>query len=240
MWDAPPSVLELPHGEVHLWRAQLQACDADFARLGRLLAGDERERAARFHLDLHRRTYTLSRGILRVILAGYLHEDPARLVLATGDYGKPFLATHNLRFNLSHSSGLALYAFATGADVGIDLERITSDLDYTALAERFFSPAEREELLSLPVQCRREAFFTCWSRKEAFVKALGEGLSMGLADFDVTMSPLEMARVIEVRGRPEEARRWSLRALDLGRAYAAAVAVEGNIVGVRCWDWTGR
>lgn len=207
------------------------------AGLERTLAGDERERADRFRFDAHRRAYVVGRGTLRTILARYLGADPARLSLGAGAHGKPFLAGARLRFNLSHSGDVALYAVATGVEVGIDVELITSGVNHDALAARFFSARERDDLLALPAAARPEAFFACWARKEAVVKAFGNGLSMRLCDFDVSLTTGDTARLIEVRGRPEEAGRWSLRPLDVGPGYAAALAVEGPLSAVRCWDW---
>lgn len=226
-----------PPGEVHVWRARVEADDGVLGRLERTLSPQERERAERFRFDTHRRAYVVGRGTLRAILARYLGEEPARLRLATGAHGKPFLADGSLRFNLSHSGDLALYAVATGVEVGVDIERITAGVNHEALAARFFSPRERDELLALPAATRRDAFFACWARKEAVVKAVGDGLSMGLSDFDVTVAPGEPPRLVEVRGRPDETRRWALRALDVGPGYAAALAVEGAVSTVRCWEW---
>lgn len=236
-WTRPPRALDLRAGELHLWRAALAAADEAVAELERSLSPEERDRAARFRLGAHRRAYVVGRATLRAILARYVGDEPALIELSAGAHGKPFLRGSGFRFNLSHSGDLALYALTWDAEVGIDVERITDGVPHEALAARFFSARESDGLLALAPGDRREAFFNCWARKEAFVKALGTGLSTALADFDVTVGPGEAARLVEVRGSPGEAGRWTLLVPPAGPGYAAAVAVEGTVTAVRCWEW---
>jgi 4'-phosphopantetheinyl transferase len=146
-------------------------------------------------------------------------------------------AARTLRFNLAHCQGLALYAIAWGREVGVDLEYIRENLADQRIAERFFSPAEVETLRSLPEGVQREAFFHCWTRKEAFVKARGEGLSFPLDQFDVSLAPGEPAALLRTLGDPEEAARWSLRELFPGPGFVAAVAAAGHSWRLSAWQW---
>jgi 4'-phosphopantetheinyl transferase len=143
-----------------------------------------------------------------------------------------------LGFNLAHSHELALYAITRGREVGIDLERIRSNLVDEQIAERFFSPREVVVLRGLPTHRQREAFFNCWTRKEAYVKAKGQGLSIPLDQFDVSLAPGEPAALLSTQWHPQEASRWSLQKLNPGCGYVAALAVEGHDWQVKCWQWS--
>jgi 4'-phosphopantetheinyl transferase len=210
------------------------------ARLCQVLSADERDRAARFHFDRDRRRFMAGRGLLRLILARYLDRPPGSLRLSYGPRGKPALAesrgTPPLRFNVSHAAGLALYAVGRDRELGVDVERIAPELE-AGIAERFFSPREVAALARVPPDRRSESFFACWTRKEAYVKAKGDGLALGLDQFDVSLAPGEPAALLHVDGDPGETVRWSLLALDPGTGYAAALAVEGAGWRLSCLDW---
>ena len=237
-WSPPPPSLALGDDEVHVWRAELDPATEVIERLQQTLAADERERADHFYFERDRRHFTVARGVLRALLGRYLGEEPNRLRFNYSPHGKPALATDgDLRFNLSHSHGLALYAFARGRELGIDLERHRPDVADEGIAERFFSRAEVEALQALPRELRPEGFFNCWTRKEAYIKARGEGLSLALDRFDVSLAPGEPAALLSLRGNLQEAARWSLRALAPGAGYAAALAVEGQGWELKCWRW---
>lgn len=225
----------LPPGEVHVWRCALDPPAAELEQLRALLSPEEAARAARFHFEADRRAFVAARGYLRRLLGGYLGQSPASVELRCGSHGKPEVAGTAVGFNLSHSGGAALFAFAREADVGVDLERHRADLAQLEIAEHFFSPAEVAALRSVPESGRQEAFFDCWTRKEAFIKALGEGLSHPLDSFDVALLPGEPARLLATRPDPEEASRWTLRSLDVGRGWSAALAVRGGGWKVTCF-----
>jgi 4'-phosphopantetheinyl transferase len=202
------------------------------------LSPDERARAERFHFARDRDHFIAGRGLLRVILARYLETEPGTLRFEYGRHGKPRLAStagDGIRFNVAHSRGLALYAVAVGRELGVDIERIEPRLEQ-GIAERFFSPGEIATLRSLPPPVQREAFFACWTRKEAYVKARGEGLTLGLDQFEVSMCPGEPAALLHTASDPDEARRWSLQELAPGPGYAAALAVEGGDWMLQRWD----
>jgi 4'-phosphopantetheinyl transferase len=239
-WAQPPVPLRLEKGEVHLWRARLDLPAAAVEALALTLSPDEQERAARFRVPQVRARFTAARAILRDILGGYLGCHPSAVLFGYREHGKPFLAAgheEDLRFNLSHSHGLALYGVCRGREIGIDLERIRHDREHDRLARRFFSPAEAAALQGLPPEQRVEAFFQCWTRKEAYLKARGEGLAAPLASFEVTLAPGEPAALRNVAGDPREAGRWWLAAIQPGSGYAGALAVEGPPLAVRTWEW---
>ena len=187
-----------------------------------LLDAAERARAARFRFERDRRRYVVRRGRLRTLLAGYLDHEPADVALTVDRFGKPALATGALRFNLSHSHGLALYAIAFGIEVGCDLERRDPRLAGADVAARFFSPGEVRALRALAPARRTEGFFNCWTRKEAYVKARGCGLSLPLDGFDVSLAPGEPAALL--RGCDG----WSVAAFAPAPDYHAAVVAAGS------------
>jgi 4'-phosphopantetheinyl transferase len=173
-----------------------------------------------------------------------LDVEPSQLRFRYNRYGKPALAGELaedwLRFNLSHSHGLALYAFTENREIGVDLEFIRPELAGEEIARRFFSSAEAAELAALPSHLRTEAFFNCWTRKEAYIKARGKGLSLPLDQFDVSLAPGKPAALLRARGEPDESSRWSLTALAPAQGYVAALAVEGHAYQLRCWRWEGN
>ncbi|MDE0344075.1 MAG: 4'-phosphopantetheinyl transferase superfamily protein [Deltaproteobacteria bacterium] len=233
--------MELTHDAVHVWRTAVEVAPARLARFRDVLAPDERARAARFLYEEDRRRYTVARGVLRTLLGRYLGMDPASFEFRYGAHGKPSLGEtpvgRDVRFNLSHSYGLALHAFTVGREVGVDVERIRPSTDVTGVARHSFSPAEVDALMDLPAGRRREAFFNCWTRKEAFIKAHGEGIALGLSRFDVTLRPGEPAELLRFDNDPAKAARWSMCALDVSEGYKAALAVEGEGWQLRCWEY---
>jgi 4'-phosphopantetheinyl transferase len=244
IWVSPPADLVLPADAVHIWRGELNQPAGRLDQLASTLSPDEHERAARFHFDHHRRHFIAGRGMLRAILGRYLNVPPSQLEFTYSAKGKPSLATSlphlqsNLRFNLSHSHELALYALTYGRDLGVDLEHVGRKIEGMQIADRFFSPREVRVLRSLPDHLQREAFFTCWTRKEAFIKARGDGLSLPLDQFDVTLRPGEPAVLLRTDFDPPEVGKWSLQALSPGPGYVGAVAVAGHGLQLGCWQWS--
>lgn len=239
-WSPPSFFPPLPPGEVHVWRARLDAPGLPASHYLELLSIDERERAARCCSPLHRRDAIVSRGMLRLLLARYLDSDPGQLRFEYGPNGKPALAGGFgalVRFNLSHSHNLALYAVTAGADVGIDLERVRPSLASERVADRFFAPEEAAALKLLPSASRPAAFFACWTRKEALLKAKGGRIGEALRGFQVSLDPDEESAALRFRDAPEESDHWSIVNLSPGRGWAAALAVEGLPREVRCWQW---
>jgi 4'-phosphopantetheinyl transferase len=206
---------------IHLRTHRLDVPAHRLAAFSRLLAPDEQARAARFRFEVHRNRYIAGRGRLREILSYYLDADPAGLVFTANQYGKPGVDGTDLRFNVSHTEDLAVYAIARGREVGVDIERIRP-LAAEGIPERFFSPAEVAALRSLPRDLQPRAFFNCWTRKEAYVKASGEGLSIPLNSFDVTLLPGEPARFLR------NGEGWSMEAFQREPDYIGAVVAEGS------------
>jgi 4'-phosphopantetheinyl transferase len=238
-WAPPPRRLSLAPDQVHVWRASLDDLGSRAARLAAVLSEDEARRAARFLVEQARLRFVVGRAVLRDILSRYLHVTPTALRFEYGAEGKPALAEPycSLHFNVSHSGPLALYAVTRGRLVGVDLEETRPIPDAEQVAERFFSPAERAALRAMPEGQRRHAFYACWTRKEALVKALGGGLSIPLDAFDVSVEPEGPARLLGYRVTPPGMSAWSLQTLAPGHGFAAAICVEGRDWQLTRWQW---
>lgn len=230
--------------EVHIWRIPLNQSSMQTLRLQRVLSPNERERSARFCFDKDRTQFVQARGALRFILGEYLQVDPQTLEFSYGPQGKPALANehvdNSLRFNLSRREGLALIAVTRDRDIGVDVELVNDDLPVFEIAETTFSEAEVRTLHNLPEDQHVAGFFNCWTRKEAYVKARGEGLSFPLKQFDVSLTPGDPPMLLNVRDTPAEVDRWTLKEIPVGDSYVAALAVQGSDLNVTCrdWDWT--
>ena len=226
--DSGISPLALGERHVHVWQSAIETSSPENARLQDLLSSDERERAARFHFEKDRSAYIVSRGRLRILLGAYLGASPAELQFVYSKYGKPSLGNStqhaSLSFNVSHSAGLVLYAFAKRR-VGVDVEHVRNNFDAGQIAERFFSEAEKIALRTTAQAQRHQAFFRCWTRKEAYIKAIGEGLSHPLHQFDVSLDA-GSAAILGSRPDAAEAKRWLLRDIPLPADYIGALAVE--------------
>ncbi|HTP85308.1 MAG TPA: 4'-phosphopantetheinyl transferase superfamily protein [Bryobacteraceae bacterium] len=221
--------LTLEPGEVHVWRVALDRPAEPFRTL---LSPDEMARAAKFRVPNGAERYIVGRGVLRTLLGRYTGVEPAGIVFVHNQFGKPEVPGTNVCFNLSHSHGQALAAFTRGRAIGVDIERIREEVMREKIAERFFSPAEARALAALPADHQAQGFFNCWTRKEAWIKARGEGMSIPLSSFEVSLAPGEPARLLATRPDAEEAGRWSLAALDCEPGFAAAVAVAGELAQV--------
>lgn len=242
-WATAPDGPTLGAEEVHVWRASLNLTPVRLRELFSVLAPDEVTKAKRFHFPKDQNHFVAGRGILRSLLGSYLHTDPARLRFSYNSYGKPSIQAtggeHEIKFNVSHSNGLALLAFTRGHEVGVDVEYVRADFACAEVAERFFSPSEVSALRALDAGDFTEAFFNCWTRKEAFIKALGEGLSCPLASFSVSLAPREPAALLGVEGGAEALSRWFMRELHPRRGYAAALALEAAACSLKCYTWPG-
>ena len=241
-WNSSPKTVTLPSNAVHVWRASLAVSASYLRTLEGTLTADECARAERFYFQEHRERFIAGRGLLRNILSRDLDREPAQLRFCYNSYGKPALiaetGTEGLRFNLSHSHDMALYAVTRDREIGVDIERFRPDVEAEKLAERFFSPGEAAALRALPEHLRKEGFFNCWTRKEAYIKAEGEGMSIPLRAFDVSLTPGEPAALLRSQNDPQETSRWSLHALDAKPGYAAALAVKGHDWELKCWQWS--
>lgn len=219
-------------GEVHVWRVGLDCIPSMVAGLHSVLSPEEKERARRFHDHQMCNRWTVARGALRMILGEYAYRDPGSLQFRLGTYGKPELVgeSEEIAFSLSHSRNVALVAIVSSGCVGVDAEHVDVSVEFEEIVQRSFAQAERDEILALPRESRRCAFFAAWTRKEAFVKAIGQGLSLPMDRFVVSVHPDQPARLISVDR--DDATRWSL--MDIGEPeVAAAVAVDERETVVR-------
>jgi 4'-phosphopantetheinyl transferase len=241
-WNIPPAELVLTEHEVHVWLVN-QHQHQQIQALWKNLSSDERQRAEQFHFQKDRNQFVMARGVLREIIARYTKVPANHLRFQYSAFGKPCLSEEfcstPLRFNLSHSCGIVLLGFTIGRELGVDIEQIRSDFATEEIAENFFSTNEVAVLQSLPRSLRTEAFYNAWTRKEAFIKAIGEGLSFPLDKFDVTLSPGEPARLLAIRIEGNFTSKWSMKSLECEQSFKAAIAVEGIDWELKCFQWDG-
>jgi 4'-phosphopantetheinyl transferase len=219
--------LQLPHGEVHVWEGFLDCPPELVTRCAALLSPDEQDRAARFRFERDRARYIVGRAQLRRLLARYLDLQPTAVRFQYGAFDKPSLVGSGVRFNLAHSGSVVLFAITRLGEIGIDVEIEDAELADERLAERFFSPAEVAVLRSLPYSERPRAFLRCWTRKEAFVKARGDGLQLALDTFDVSLDCGQPVAVLRTEWSRSEPTEWILSDLsDEAVGYIAALAIR--------------
>jgi 4'-phosphopantetheinyl transferase len=242
LWKIPQTELTLAERDIHIWRADLDLQIMGFQKLYQTLSIDERVRAERFHFEKDRRWFIAARGILREILGCYLGVEPNAFRFCYGRNGKPRLAgisgKEAIYFSLSHSEGIALYGFTRNHEIGVDIEYMRDISEMDQIVERFFSVREKRVFHTLPENQKKEAFFKCWTRKEAYLKAVGDGLSRPLESFDVTLGRGEPAILLRMEEGSNVAFRWSIQDLKPTLGFAAAIAVEGENLEFRCWQWS--
>jgi len=244
IWQSSPGNLVLSKDEVHVFCASIQQPLWGLQQLAEILSPDEQLRANNFYFEKDRCRFIVCRGILRTILGRYLDIKPGDIQFDYGLHSKPALletnSSHSLvQFNLSHSQELALYAFTLKRQVGIDVEYIRSIDDIDSLAKHFFSEQEYTVLRKLPESQKQVAFFNCWTRKEAYIKATGQGLSLPLNQFEVSFIPGEKARLLRTFTDSKEASLWSLQELTPNPEYIAAIAVQGFNSQLKMFSWAG-
>jgi 4'-phosphopantetheinyl transferase len=235
----PDHALQLPNSELHVWAIPLDLSESEVSESSHALSEDELLRAARFHFDLHRRRYIAGRFALRRILAAYVGARASEVEFFYGPQGKPHLARpdSDVQFNFSNSEGQAICALMRCTEIGADLEMVRDISDYETIAKHFFSPGETEALLSLPPNSRQVAFVNCWTRKEAFLKALGSGLALPLDSFEVSLRPGDPARLLSVGGNCAESTGWTLISMSPLPNFVASVAVREQPQLVRTWTY---
>jgi 4'-phosphopantetheinyl transferase len=244
LWSHPPKNLVLGCDDVHIWRATLDLPAPCVQLLEQTLVEDESTRADLFRSQKDRTHYVVARGLLRNLLGRYLLRDPRSLRFQYNPYGKPTLTKEGsgdndvLSFNVTHAHGMALYAMAWGRDIGIDLERIRVDVAWEEIAAQFFSPYEVSRLRALPHAIQHKAFFACWTRKEAYLKARGIGLSLALSQFDVSVTPGLPAALLGTREEDQDISRWSLYDLFPGSGFVGALAMDGPPCRLSDWQWS--
>lgn len=243
-WTTWRARTALQENEIHLWRIPLDQPAHVSNHLKTTLSLDEMQRANRFYTQQLRDQWTIARGSLRRLLSLYLEVKPEDIRFSTNEYGKPAIERpahgQRLQFNLSHSADIALYAFMYDRSIGVDVEQMRVDVDYEAVAQYHFSPVENQILCTIPQKKRLQAFYHCWTRKEAYIKARGAGLAISLDQFDVSFQPERPAALLASREDPYEVARWSFRDIQAGARYAGALVVEGRIEGLKCWQEAGH
>lgn len=242
VWAPAPENLRLLKGELLVFSASLDLSDSRLADLTLLLSEDERARAARLRFDKDRRRFIAGRGLLRELLAWLLRVEAGLLAFGHTARGKPVLAApasgHALHFNVAHADSLVVYAVAWDQEVGIDIERLRPIMGAEAIAERFFSQREFAQWRSVSSRLQMEAFFNCWTRKEACLKATGDGISESLDQVEVSLIPGQPVRLLNMPCDTRALRRWLLRSLSLGPTCLGAVAApQGSHLTVNCWKW---
>jgi 4'-phosphopantetheinyl transferase len=239
-WTQPSSPAQFPIGRVDIWKVQLDQLETLGSQSGNL-SSDEIARANRYHFEKDKDRFARCRSVLRSILSDYLGIPGAEIRFEYLKGGKPRVVVGQnpggLQFNVSHSAKVALIAVGSEHQLGVDIEKIRGDVDDVELAERFFSVRERNELRALPNHLRLAGFFACWTRKEAFLKATGDGLSFPLTDFSVTTHPDSEPRLEEIKGDVEVGDQWLLADVDVGNPFRATVAVEATSCRLETYAW---
>lgn len=221
--------LKISSDEVHIWSASVDVTPSRIETLSHVLSPDEVKRANRYYFERDTNRYIIARGVLRHILSRYCNRHPGELKFVYNEYGKPALAGHDmLRFNVSHSGEQVLYGISWGREIGVDIERVRPFKTARQIVDKYFSDYERKEFYCVPDQLKDEAFFACWTRKEAYIKAQGMGLSLPLNQFSISFLPNEPARLIETRHDKREKKRWSLKEIIVNAGYMAAAVIEGH------------
>lgn len=226
--------------DLHVWIVDLRRVVTLDEQLNSVLSEDELKRSRRFRVSRDRRRFLVARSFLRTLIGKYLVEDPQSIRFEYNNFGKPSLPGENLSFNLSHSNNLILFGLAQHEALGVDVERINPDFGTQKIAKRFFSPYEIEELNCLPVDQQVIGFFNCWTRKEAFIKALGHGLSIPLKSFDVSLAPFEPARIIAIRTAHRTGDGWKLYSFEPAPGYVGAICAKEPDRRLRFFHYQGE
>ena len=212
--------------DIEVWQMCLNQEMPVVQQFENLLSPDEKLRSQRFHAERHRRRFIVSRGALRVLLSHQTKMPPAEIVFSYASHGKPFVPepADHVNFNVSHSEECAVYAISRQYQLGVDVEFLHRKIEFEAIAKRFFAPGEYADLCVLPHAMRKRAFMACWTRKEAVIKALGDGLSIPLDQFRVTVDPEVMPRILEISANHHKVSDWHMCTIDAGSDYYATLA----------------
>lgn len=233
IWQQTSVHPSLKDGEIHVWRVNLDKESSSVQMLFETLSADEKQKAGKYRFEKDRSHFVVARGSLRNILGGYLNMSPPQIRFSYNRFGKPFLESESnqIRFNVSHSQGIALFALTREQEIGIDIEFINDNVEILKTAESVFSPTEISTLKTLPSNMQTAAFFCGWTRKEAFIKAVGEGFSYPTKQFTIPIKPEESDILLRTN-----VKNWSLMSLLSEHNFMAALAVEGKIKTVRYWQ----
>lgn len=235
-WNKPNNSAWQRENQVHIWLINFEKAEKNRADFKKLLSQEERERAARFYFDKDTLRYSVTRALLRSVLAKMLHVTPQEIEFIHNQYGKPALNQKtNLYFNISHSGNYGLMAITDRTEIGVDVEHFRKEMTAENIAQRFFSPKEVADFNALPKEQKLEGFFNCWTRKEAFIKAVGMGLSLPLNSFDVTLTPGVEPHVLDVRYNNIPKTQWHLQNIVMEEKYAAAFILRAQNFNINFW-----
>jgi len=236
-WKRTTAAPSLNDGEIDLWCFDLDRDPVLVGPLFELLSDDERMRADKYVFAKDRTQFIVCRATLRKILGGYLAVSPHQIRFSAGHFGKPSLSEHNdVRFNVSHSHGLAVIAVAQSREVGVDIEYISLDFDVMSVAPRLFSAAECSEMRSLSPAARAIKFFEGWTRKEALLKAIGDGLSS--SDEIQSVASLIGKDIVYRSVDGDKVTDWSVTSFEIQEDFKASLAVEKEIGTIRLWQYS--
>lgn len=242
LWSKPPKNLVISNREVHIWRTFIDIDSPIIKTYLPVLSIDELEKANRFYFPNDRNRFITVRSVLRRIIGNYTGKHPRELKFDFNQYGKPFLSQNSskstIKFNISHSHEVALIAVTQDFDIGVDVEYMHTNFDFEGIVEKFFSVNEKNVWRSLPSYHKVEAFFNCWTRKEAFIKAKGKGLSLPLNEFDVSFKPGEPALLLNTAWDRKEVGDWSVEEIKPANGYVGALAVKGSNLDMKFWEWS--
>lgn len=229
---------ELPKNEVHLWHCRFDANTRNIETFKRILSDDEKEKAAKFKFDIHREQSIISRGVLRTLLGKYIKKHPRDLRFGYTEFGKPLLKENSsLGFNVSHSGNRAVFGFVHHAEIGVDIEKLKDDFEVMEIAQNFFSSDEILALENLPQEHRVSGFYRCWTRKESFIKAKGDGLSFPLTSFSVSLDA-DNAEFLRTDWDTSERDEWRMFLFEPDAGYLGALSIRANNCDIRHMDWS--
>ncbi|RZK13103.1 MAG: 4'-phosphopantetheinyl transferase superfamily protein [Flavobacterium sp.] len=238
MWLNPPEKLTLNDAEAHIWRVDLELDECLQSSLLKLLSPDEKDRARKFCFVKDSRNFIVARGILRSLIGNYLEINPSDISFQYSKFGKPSIADNNsLQFNISHSQNMALFGFTKKFTIGVDVEFVNPNIEVRDIAANFFSRKEIQNLFALPAEQQTLGFFNCWTRKEAFIKAVGEGLSFPLDQFEVSLEPDKPAKLLATDWNPKAVSKWSMYSLAAGTDFVGSLVIEGLVERVKFYNW---
>lgn len=226
---------QISSNEVMVFQQSLRVSAQELQEYRQLLSADEKDRANRFVQEKDQRKFIVARGRLRQLIGEYMGISPKQLMFTYNSYGKPEIKSKSsiLHFNLSHSNEMAVYVLSASFEVGIDIEYLKPHIEIEEIAKRFFSVNESTALIALPAEQKLLAFYQCWTRKEALLKALGEGLSFPLDKCEVSLAPGKPARIISIQDSEILAAEWYMQSFGISNEYVGAVVVHGHVDMVR-------
>lgn len=240
LWTACVStkVPVLTHDAIHVWKAKLSISLEQRALFWSFLSEDEQIKAKRFYFEKDRFSYIAGRGILRTLIGAYTKTEAGEIAFSYTKFGKPSLSNNDsLHFNVSHSGSLALFAFTQKSMIGVDIEKMNPSIDFETITRRFFSKNEAKTVLNLPTQNRADAFYKCWTRKEAFIKGHGHGLSLPLDQFEVSILDENPVALKKVNWSPSIVKEWRLYSFEPCEKYRAALIINGKMKHLSFLDW---